>query len=119
MLDMRQEFVCAIAAEQAVNTALANDSAADLCLDILLNDLITDVGKNQIPDVPAQNAGRVDLDGRNAERLLPYLASLGVVATGDGTADIRLMALTRSPGNQCVLLEDRLEYGDVGVLVAA
>ena len=116
---MPLQLAPAEARDQGLEAALADDAAADLRLDVLLDDLVADVGEDQVPDVAPQLAALVDLDGGNAQRFLPHLARLRVVAARDRAADVGLVALARGPGHQRAAVEDRLEHRDVVVLVAA
>ena len=97
---------------------LTDGAATDLRLDILLDDLQPDVGENQVPDIASELAALKNFYRGYAQRLLPDFTCLGVVATGHGAADIGLVTLAGGPGDQRLAIEDRLEDGDIVILVA-
>ena len=111
------EILPTIFLEQLDDAALADVAGADLRFHVVLHDIETDVGEDQIPDVLSQFSLLVDFDRRDAERLLPNLDRVRIVAAGHRAADVGLVALDRGPGDQLVLEEHRLVYRDVVVLV--
>src|SRR5262245_648316 len=102
---MRFEARAAILLEQRKHSALADTACADLRLHVMLHDIETDVGEDQVPYILAQSALLIDLDWRNSQRLLPDLDRVGIVAPGNRTPDIRLVTLYRGPRNQFVFEE--------------
>ena len=64
---------------------------------LYLDDVQADVSEDQVPDVLAELALLVDLHRRDAQRLLPHLDGVGVVAAGDGAACPRS---SPSPGSR-------------------
>ncbi len=115
---MRIEALESVLLEQRQQAALADGAGSHLGAHVVLHDIEANVGEDQVPDVLAQLAALVDLDRRDAQRLLPDLGRVRVVAAGDRAADVGLVSLGRRPGDQLVFEEDRLEDGDVVVLVA-
>ncbi len=119
MLFVGEKAVEPVTLDQFQDSAFADRGAADLSADVLLDDLIADVGEDHAPDVTAQLAPLVDLERRNPQRLLPHLPRLRVVAASHGAADIRLVTLGRCPGHQRFAMEYGPEGSHIVVLVAA
>ena len=113
------EHVDPVTLDQLDDPALAHRRAADLRLDVLLDDGVADVREDRAPDILAPLAAVEDFERRDAERLLPDFARIRVVAAGDRAADIGLMALAGGPADRLAVEENRAEYRDIVVLVAA
>ena len=112
------EILPAIFLQQLDDAAVTDVAGADLRFHVVLHDIETDVGEDQIPNVFSQFSFLVNLDRRDAQRLLPHLDRVRIVAAGHRAADVGLVALDRGPGDQLALEEHRLVDRDVVVLVA-
>ncbi|MDT4864723.1 hypothetical protein FQZ97_994930 [compost metagenome] len=97
----------------------ADRAAADHRPDVLHDEAEPDVRGEQVPHVLARHALLGQLERRDAERLLPDVAGVGVVAAGGHAADVGEVTRGRGPADQPALGEDRQEDSGVGVLVAA
>ena len=115
---VRLEVVAAVLAEQLDEPALADRARADLGLHVVPHDVEADVGEDEVPHVLAELATLDHLDRGNAQRLLPHLGRVRVVAAGHRAADVRLVPLDGGPRGEPPLAEHRLEHRDVVVLVA-
>ena len=83
------------ALEQGAQPPLADTAGPHLRLHVLADDVQPDVGEDQVPDVLAKHAPLVDLHRRDAQRLLPHLRGVRVVAAAHGPPDVGLVALRR------------------------
>jgi hypothetical protein len=110
--------VDAVLGQQLEHPPLADRARAHLGLHVVLDDVEPHVGEDQVPDVLAQLAAVDHLDRRDAQRLLPDLDRVRVVAAGDVAADVGLVALDCGPRDQFAVEEHRLEHRHVVVLVA-
>ena len=119
VVHVRVEALDAVAFEHVDEAALADRARADHRLDVLGDDLEPDVRPHEVPDVAAQLPAIVDLQRRDAERLLPDLPRARVIAARRHAADVRDVALARAPRDELTVVEDRQEDADVRVLVAA
>ena len=104
--------------DQRRQAPLADGAAADLGAHVGLDDGQADVGEDEVPHVPAQDAALDHLDRRDAQRLLPDLGGGRVVAAAHGAADVGHVPLGGGPADQRPGHEDGLEGGHVVVLVA-
>ncbi len=104
--------------QQFLHAALADGTGAHLRPHIMLHDVEANVGENKVPHVFSKFAALIDLDRRNPQAFLPDLGGIRVVAAGHRAADVGLVALCGRPCDQLAFKEDRLEDGDVVVLVA-
>jgi hypothetical protein len=86
--------------EQFQQAALADGAGAHLGLHVVLHDVEADVGEDQVPHVLAQLALLDHLDRRDAQRLLPDLDGVRVVAAAHVAADVGLVALDGRPADQ-------------------
>ena len=109
------EFFQAVVVHQPQQVSLAEPDRRQQRLDVA-QDFVghPDVLLQDAPDRLVQLALLVELDGRDDQPFLVDLSVVAGVAPGHAAADVGLVADAAAPGNQHIVLEDRLEEKDVG-----
>ena len=115
---MRTKPLESVLPQKRQHSPLTHRRGADLRPHVLLNDVEAGYWRRSGPRRLCGFCPFDHLDRRDTQRLLPDLHRGGIIASGDSTADVGLVALVAVQPPACLGEEDRLEDRDIVVLVA-